>query len=103
MTDVPEEYYRDDCGVCVVDGKIILIGGRGEGRMLEDTLDSVIEWDPITDKWRHLNKLKSPRAGPKICVTGGKIFVAGGWKSGERSDESLSEEKYCTIACYNMS
>ena len=76
----------------MVQGKIILIGGRGEDPNDSDDFmefDSVIEWDPITDKWRHLNKLKCPRAEPKLCVTGGKIFVVGGrgWQDEEDGEE----------------
>ena len=65
-----------DCGLCVVNGKIILVGGI-DGRT-GPLLDSVVEWDPDTGKWSNLNNLRIPRWLPRICVNGGNIYIAGG-------------------------
>ena len=41
-------------------------------------LDSVVEWDPDTGKWRYLMKLRVPRWWADICVNEGNIYIYGG-------------------------
>jgi len=79
LTDIPKEYSRAACGLCVVNGKIILVGGIDVNT--SNSLDSVVEWDPDTGRWRNLNNLMIPRYGAKICVLDGNIYIAGGWRS----------------------
>ena len=76
LTDVPEEYCQQQCAICVIDGKVILIGGE-DG---VNTFDRVIEYDTDKNSWRHLNNMLMPRMKHKICVIDRKIHVLNGWR-----------------------
>jgi len=67
----------------VVNGKIYLIGGRlaangiGQGFAASNT-DVVEEYNPMTDSWRAMNRMPTPRSGEGWATYEGRIYVAGG-------------------------
>ncbi len=59
----------------VLDGKIIVIGGRARPQGRED-LDDVLAFDPATNAWSHLGRLPLPVIGPLAFAIGDTV-VAG--------------------------
>lgn len=60
------------------DGKIVLIGGIGEGASHFQLLDLVTEFDPATGTFTDLPKLPFATFAPAAGVISGAIFVFGG-------------------------
>ena len=59
----------------VLDGKLIVIGGRARPQGRED-LDDLLAFDPATDSWSHLGRLPLPVIGP-LGFMMGDTLVAG--------------------------
>ena len=73
---------RNHAAIGVVNGKIYLIGGRiganNIGAMVATNIDTVEEYNPMTDSWRVMNRMPTPRSGEGWVTYEGKIYVAGG-------------------------
>lgn len=65
---------RLGAGVAVVNGKIYVIGGGGEGGYLGTNE----EYDPATNTWVTKKPMPTPRAGFAIAVYKNKIYCIGG-------------------------
>jgi N-acetylneuraminic acid mutarotase len=73
---------RNHAAIGVVNGKMYLIGGRiganNIGAMVATNVDTVEEYSPMTDSWRVMNRMPTPRSGEGWATYEGKIYVAGG-------------------------
>ena len=59
--------------MCCVEGKIYLIGGDYDDRI-------VTEYNPRTNNWRNMQRLQTRRyGGYSVCTLENKIFVLGGF------------------------
>ena len=58
----------------VVDGKIYVIGGGGEGPVAR-----IDEYNPLTGNWARKADMPTPRGGLAAAVVNGKIYALGGW------------------------
>jgi N-acetylneuraminic acid mutarotase len=66
---------RGGFGVAVVNGKIYAIGGiNGDN----EPLNTVEEYNPVTDGWTSKTSMPTPRTGFAIAVYSNKIYVIGG-------------------------
>ncbi|CAN6443431.1 unnamed protein product [Victoria cruziana] len=75
----PMRHPRKRFAASVVGGKIYVAGGAvrvpGGGR---EAVNSVEEYDPITDTWREVSLCATPRYGCQGASVGGLFFVLGG-------------------------
>jgi N-acetylneuraminic acid mutarotase len=73
---------RNHPAIGAINGKIYLIGGRitanNIGGMVASNTDVVEEYNPMTDSWRAMNRMPTPRSGEGWATYEGKIYVAGG-------------------------
>jgi hypothetical protein len=71
-----------------VDDKCYLIGGAdGPGGA---ALNRVDEYDPINDRWRRRADIPTARVAGASAVLDGKIYVAGGWTTGDIRSVAVS-------------
>jgi N-acetylneuraminic acid mutarotase len=86
--DVPPalERARVNAAAAVLDGKIYVIGGRGPGG---DVLQSVEVYDPESDTWLDFPDTKRQREGAAAIVLRGNLFVIGGSDQGERALDTV--------------
>jgi N-acetylneuraminic acid mutarotase len=72
-TPMPTGRNRFDVGV--VGNRIFAIAGEGVSGL---DLNTVEEYDPLTDTWRTKTPMPAPRSGASAGVVDGKIYVFGG-------------------------
>ena len=65
MTDIPDEYSRDGCEVCCVDGNLYLVGGGVDG-------NRVTEYNPRTNTWSKMPSFQQGRDAVSICTLDNK-------------------------------
>jgi|GEM_PF-3796047 len=75
---------RGDAAFAVLDGRLVVAGGRGAGGVL---LASVEAYDPATDTWTALAPLPEARVGAAATVHDGTLYVLGGSDSEGAADE----------------
>jgi hypothetical protein len=63
----------------VVNGKLYVIGGWGEGKARGVTY----EYDPPTDKWTKKTSMPLPAHHAALAAYNGKIYVCGGFVAGK--------------------
>ncbi|MBI3926983.1 MAG: hypothetical protein HY319_15715 [Armatimonadetes bacterium] len=68
-----------DSAVVAFGDRILVIGGRSQGRPLA----RVAAYDPLTGSWQDLPALRTPRYGHVAGVLGDRVYVFGGVGSGE--------------------
>ncbi|MFQ6093013.1 MAG: kelch repeat-containing protein [bacterium] len=89
-TDVaPMNSSRYNAAAAAVNGKIYVIGGRGEHG---EILDSVEEYDPQTDAWAERSPMPTLREGLALAVLHGNIYALGG--SGQMGMPLATVERY---------
>jgi len=73
---------RNHPAIGMVAGKIYLVGGRiganNIGGLVASNTDVVEEYSPMTDSWRAMNRMPTPRSGQGWATYNGRIYVAGG-------------------------
>ena len=67
---------RQNMGVCMVDGKIYVIGGTRLHKLIFSTVNV---YDPATDTWTIEDGMPGQRAGLSADLVNGKIYAIGGW------------------------
>ncbi|RVW52308.1 hypothetical protein VitviT2T_004540 [Vitis vinifera] len=60
-----------------INGKIFAAGGRGLG--VEDSIPTVERYDPVSDTWAAVAKMRSGLARYDAAVVGNKLYVTEGW------------------------
>lgn len=68
---------RERAGAVEVNGKIYVIGGKRNNKII----DTVEEYDPINDTWTTKSSIKKPRYSFGIAEHRGKIYIFGGYSS----------------------
>jgi N-acetylneuraminic acid mutarotase len=81
---------RFGMAACTLNGKIIVIGGN-DGNSMVNTVE---EYNPITDSWTGKNPISTERVLPFANVVGNKIYVIGG-------AELLFEQTYSLVEEYD--
>ncbi len=83
---------RDDTLHVVAGGKVVAIGGIGNG---VPALASVESWDPATSSWTAAGSLQRARAVfSAVTLASGKVFVAGGVGLPSAPDTGQTAELY---------
>jgi N-acetylneuraminic acid mutarotase len=62
----------------VVDGKIYVVGGEGNGAAASGVFPQVEEYDPATDTWTSRGEMLTPRHGMGAAGFDGGLYVPGG-------------------------
>lgn len=91
------------------DGKLIRVGGLsarnqtiGEDENLVSLTDVEL-FDPTTERWSKLPDLPAPRSSHDSLVTGGRLYVVGGWElSGPRKGKWYDESWVLDLAHPDM-
>ena len=79
-------------GLAAHDGKVYRVGGftamnaEGEEHDLRSQ-DGVAVFDPATRAWENLTPLPEPRSSADVAVVGDRIYVVGGWRLHDGSEE----------------
>lgn len=85
----PMPTSRSNAAVGVVDGKIYVIGGYGEGATYEERTKATNEmYDPITNTWTTKASLPTAMSGIRGAVVDGKIYVLSGFYTVNNLDSS---------------
>ncbi|PID60220.1 MAG: hypothetical protein CSB44_10805 [Gammaproteobacteria bacterium] len=73
-------HARDHVQVAVVDGQLIVAGGRRstQPRVFANTVAAVDIYDFASGTWRQGRSLPNPRAGAMTVVVGGEVLIIGG-------------------------
>ena len=81
--DLPQEL----CGItaCTVNNKIYVIGGSTAVLGTGYVIDSVYEYDPVSNSWTRKSNIPTPLAYAAADVVDGKIYVFGGCRFGFNS------------------
>ncbi len=87
-TKAPMETGRYDHEAVVLDGQVYIIGGQTTGAA---TLNSVEQYNPVTDTWTTKAPMTYARYGHQVSVVDGKIYTIGGMGS---SGSMYSLEEY---------
>ena len=87
---------RQSPAVAVLDGKLYVVGGWGNG--FHDCLSSVERYDPSTNAWEVVQPMASTRDDAIAALLDGKLYAVGGYNdhgaplsSVERYDPALDE------------
>ena len=84
----PIPVARGGLGSGAVHGKIVVFGGEGPSPRPEGTYADNHEYDPVSDRWRALTPMVTPRHGIQGVVLDNRIFVAAG---GRRAGADFSD------------
>lgn len=82
MADLPEPRSHAELATFVHENRIIVAGGR-TAENAEESLDSVIEYNPYRDEWYTIATLPEPRYSPFARIIGDRFYIGGGglvWK-----------------------
>ena len=69
----------------VLDGKIYIMGGIGDGDV---ELDTVEAYDPQADSWQQVASMPHPAFLHSAAAMGGKIYVTGGFELSQTNSTS---------------
>ena len=75
LTTAPFAVSHVENSTFIMDGKIILVGGRGRPEGRED-LDDILAFNPVTNEWSHLGRIPLAVIGP-LGFRMGDTVVAG--------------------------
>jgi PKD repeat protein len=73
LTPMPE--LRTGAGAAALDGVVYVAGGIGSRGARRD----IFAYDPRTDQWLTVGRLRQPATGPGVAALGGRLYVVGGW------------------------
>ena len=62
----------------VVGGKIYVVGGEGNSAVTSGVFDSNEAYDPVTNSWTVLERMRTPRHGTQAVGLNGVLYVPGG-------------------------
>lgn len=65
-------------GSAVLNGKIVIFGGEGNSQSPSGTFENTDEYDPVSNTWRSLAPMVTPRHGMDGAVYNNVIYVPGG-------------------------
>jgi len=68
---------RSGAGICVVDGRILLVGGA-VGSLHNPPVSTLEEYDPVTGAWTRKADMPTARMFLSASVLNGKAYAAGG-------------------------
>jgi uncharacterized repeat protein (TIGR01451 family) len=74
---LPHPRSHFEPGTFTLDDRLVLVGGRNN-QNAQDTLSSIVEYDPQTNLWRTLRPLPDSLIGPVAKVIGNHIIVTDG-------------------------
>ncbi|HXI11820.1 MAG TPA: kelch repeat-containing protein [Thermoanaerobaculia bacterium] len=77
ITLAPVLEARQEVAVATAGGKIYLIGGIGNGRVLT----SVEQYDPVTNQWRFVSPIPQPLHHSAAVAIGESIYLIGGYRT----------------------
>ena len=81
----PRSHFEQS--VLVRNGRLVIVGGRST-TLAHDALDDVTEYDPVTDRWRLVNRLPRPLHSPFAAEVDGRMVVGFGGQVGGRPDNT---------------
>ena len=73
LTPMPE--HRTGVGAAALDGVVYVAGGIARQGAARD----IFAYDPRTDQWRTVGRLRHLTAQPGVAALGGRLYVVGGW------------------------
>lgn len=77
-TRAPMPTSRGGCMAAVVGDRIIVLGGEGNPRAATGVFEQTERYDPASDRWDTLERMRTPRHGTGAAAVGGVVFVPGG-------------------------
>ena len=80
---------RRALGVAVLDGRALVMGGEVAPDGTAFAANE--EYDPLTDTWRQLAPMKTPRHGIAGAAIGDTVYAAGGGPTGGFAVSSIHE------------
>jgi N-acetylneuraminic acid mutarotase len=92
----PLPVARGGHGSAVLDGKIIVFGGEGNVGVPSGMFANTDEYDPISNSWRALAPMITPRHGMDGAVLEGVVYVPGGGVS-QGGSQSTTHEAFSML------
>ena len=77
-TKTPLPTPRSDVAAESLNGKIYIIGGSKRAGLYWEGLNTVEEYDPVTDSWTKKSNMPTRRWSLGTCVVDGQIYAIGG-------------------------
>jgi N-acetylneuraminic acid mutarotase len=75
LADMPFAVSHIESQIVVLDGKILVLGGTGDRDVFSDRVQ---EYDPATNRWRALRRLRYARKGGVAWHADGVVYLNGG-------------------------
>jgi len=75
LADLPVAVSHIESQVVVLDGKILVLGGTGDGDVFSARVQ---EYDPARDRWREMQTLPQARKGGVVWQKNGSVYFNGG-------------------------
>jgi hypothetical protein len=75
LADLPVAASHIESQVIVLDGKILVLGGTGDGDVFSARVQ---EYDPARDRWREMKALPQARKGGVVWQKNGSVYFNGG-------------------------
>lgn len=69
---------RRAMSVGVIDGKVVVAAGENNPNSPSGVFDQNEEYDPVSNSWRALSKVPTPKHGAASATIGGKMYIVGG-------------------------
>lgn len=80
---MPHPVSHAEPSTLVVDGRVLVVGGRDNQRAGSRFLASVLLYDPPADLWIAVDELPHPLTGPAAGLLGDELVVSGGGRERE--------------------
>jgi len=74
--DIPEPRFNHNA--CVINDKILVIGGADKNGLPSESVRNIMEYDPELNKWRKKSDMPEAIVSPSSCILNGKIYIIGG-------------------------
>ena len=69
---------RGGCMGAAVDGRIVIVGGEGNAATASGVFDQSELYDPTSNTWSTLERMRTPRHGSGAAGLNGSLYVPGG-------------------------